>query len=628
MTAADPTSQAADAAAAKPAPASPLAPPPTTPRAPTPPRGRFRLRLALATVVLVLVPTITVGAFGLRRYRATLETQASDDAHTALDDLSQVADQELQDVQAQLDVVASILGRTDLPAAKRLEEAGVMLTASLPLGVVGIYQEDGRRIGALRKPGDDTALPDTLPPGLFADPPPSAPRSVPPAATAPDDRRFSVGTALTSSHGPRLPVARRLDLPGERWTLLAPVSMDRLGERIIRLARTRFGGAVDSLLVLDTELRVVASPDDELIGQRVPRPSWLTAEDLAAIRGNVAFRGARAVDARGVGHIVAARRVAAAPLIFFAQLDEDEVLAPVRHVRLVVIAVSVAAAALAILLGFWWSRRATAPIANLVAFADDLAARRFERRVHVASGDELETLGAAFNDAAAALARGETELAAAAAIRSDLSRFLPAQLVDRVVKREHTLELGGQRRPVTVLFADVAGFTSLVERHSPEAVIPILHELFTLLTEIVFRHRGTVDKFIGDCVMALWNAPDSEPEHAALAVRCAQDMLHWVELANAVWQRRTGVAIHLAIGIHTGDATVGNFGSRARMEYTAMGDTVNVAARLEHLARPQQILVGAATRDAAPDAGAYVALGSTRLAGREQPVEIFEVIAD
>jgi class 3 adenylate cyclase len=423
-------------------------------------------------------------------------------------------------------------------------------------------------------------------------------------------------------------VARRVQLPTERWTLLAPVAMGRLGARVTRLARTRFGGAIDSLLVVDTELRVVASPDASLLGQQVPRPAWLTAEDFAAIRGNVVFRGQRTVDANGKGHLVGVSRVAAAPLLFLSQLDEDKILAPVRHVRLVVIGVSAVAAALAILLGLWWSRRATAPIANLVAFADDLAARRFDRRVAIASGDELETLGEAFNDAAAALARGEAELAAAAAIRADLSRFLPAQLVERVVKREHTLELGGQRRPVTVLFADVAGFTSLVERHSPEAVIPILHELFTLLTEIVFRHRGTVDKFIGDCVMALWNAPDAEPDHAALAVRCAQDMLRWVELANAVWQRRTGVVIHLAIGIYTGEATVGNFGSRTRMEYTAMGDTVNVAARLEHLARPQQILVGGATRDAAPDAGAYLALGSTRLAGREQPVEIFEVIAD
>ena len=591
------------------APASPPASPPA--RAVRPPSGRFRLRLTLAAVVLVLAPAVTIGAFGLSRYRGALESQAREDALTALDDLAQVADQELRDVEDQLDVVASILGRADLPAAQRLSDAGAMLAASLPLGVVAIYDKQGRRIGALRKPGDDTEVPDVLPANL----------------TSGEQRHIAVGAALPSREGPRLPVARRLSLPTDEWTLLAPVAMQRLGERIVRLAETRFGGALDSLVVIDDQLQVVASPDLEMIGQKLPRPSWLTDEDLAAMRGNVAFRGERTVDSDGV-RLVAIRRFANAPLLFLASVDEGEVLAPVHHLRIVIIAVSTVAAALALLLGFWWSRRAAAPIANLVLFADDLAARRFERRVQIRSGDELETLGAAFNDAAIALSRGEAELAAASAIRADLSRFLPAQLVDRVVKREHALELGGQRRPITVLFADVAGFTSLVERHSPEAVIPILHELFTLLTEIIFRHRGTVDKFIGDCVMALWNAPDAEEDHAALAVRCAQDMLRWVELANAVWERRTGVAIHLAIGIHTGEATVGNFGSATRMEYTAMGDTVNVASRLEHLARPQQILVGAATRAAAPEAGTYVALGSTRLAGREQPVDIFEVIAE
>lgn len=586
---------------------------PSRAASPSPRRGRFRLRLTLAAVVLVLTPTIAIGAFGLTRYRKALEDQAREDALLALDDLAEVANQELRDVQDQLDLVADVLARVELPAEQRLKEAGSMLAASLPLGVVALYDKDGKHIGALRKPGDDTAVPATLPAQLLA-------------PEAPDDAR-RIGTALTSSRGPRLPVTRRVVLPTEVWTLLAPVAMQRVNERVGRLALTRFSGAVDSLFVLDTELRVVASPDDELVGQTLPRPRWLTDEDLTAMRGNVAFRGQSTVDERGA-HLVAIRRLDAAPLLFIAQLDEGEVLAPVRHLRIVVITVSVLAAALAILLGFWLSRRAAAPIASLVAFADDLAARRFERRVQITSGDELETLGTAFNDAASALATGERELAAAAAIRADLSRFLPAQLVDRVVSREHTLELGGQRRTITVLFADVAGFTSLVERHSPEAVIPVLHELFTLLTEIIFRHHGTVDKFIGDCVMALWNAPDADADHAERAVRCAQDMLRWVELANTVWQKRTGVAIHLAIGIHTGEAAVGNFGSKSRMEYTAMGDTVNVAARLEHLARPQQILVGAATKSAAPEAGVYVALGSTRLAGREQPVEIFEVIAE
>lgn len=578
------------------------------------PRGRLRFKLTIVMVALGVVPALALGGFGLHRYRSALADAARDDALTALDDLAQVADQEISDVAAQLDVVGSLLERTDHPAAARLEEAGTMLAAALGVGAVGIYDQSGVRLGVLRKPGDDTPLPDRLDdPARY------------PAPQA--GRHYSVGLVVPTRTGGRLPVLRQVNLPTETWTLLAPIAPARLGERIARLAETRFAGSLDALLVVDTALRVAAAPDPEQVGQVLPRPRWLHDEDLAALRDNVAFRGGRATGDDGP-HLVAVRRLAAAPLLFLAQIDEARVLEPADRLRLVVLAGSALAAALAAALGILWSRRTTAPIGRLVAFADDLAARRFDRRVEVQSGDELETLGEAFNQAAASLAGSETALASARAIRADLSRFLPAQLVERVVRREHQIELGGQRHPVTVMFADVAGFTSLVERHSPEVVIPVLNELFTLLTELVFRHGGTVDKFIGDCVMALWNAPDPTPQHAAAAVHCAQDILRWVEAANEVWQRRAGVTIHLAIGIHTGDATVGNFGSQSRMEYTAMGDTVNVAARLEHLARPQQILVGAATVSAAPTAATYVALGQTRLPGREQPVEIFEVIAE
>ncbi len=577
-----------------------------------PRRGRFRLRLTIATVALSVVPALAIGSFGLRRYRIALEDQARQDALTALDDLAMAADQELADVNEQLDVVAGLLGRPELPAPDRLREAGTMLSAALGIGVVGLYDDRGAQLGALRKPGDTTPLPAQL--DLTAYPTPAT-------------DGVTIGAALQSPGGARLPVLRRLRLPSETWTLLAPVELSHVGARVARLADTRFSGALDSLLVVDSSLRIVASADPEQSGQLLPRPAWLTEADLSALRNNVAFRADRTTE-RHEAHLVAVRRLPSTPLLFLAQVDEDRVLAPVRELRLILLAGSALVAALAALLAVWWSRRTAAPIGRLVSFADALAARRFDQRVEVQSGDDLEAIGDAFNQAAASLGKSEAELASASAVRADLSRFLPAQLVERVVRREHRIELGGQRHPVTVLFADVAGFTSLVERHSPEVVIPVLNELFTLLTELIFRHQGTVDKFIGDCVMALWNAPDPDPEHAARAVRCAQDMLRWVEAANEIWQHRVGVTIHLAIGVHTGEATIGNFGSGTRMEYTAMGDTVNVAARLEHLARPQQILVGADTMKAAPAAATYVALGYTHLAGREQPVEIFEVIAE
>ena len=197
--------------------------------------------------------------------------------------------------------------------------------------------------------------------------------------------------------------------------------------------------------------------------------------------------------------------------------------------------------------------------------------------------------------------------------------------VDKVVKREQDMGLGGQRRQITVLFADVVAFTPLTRELEPEVTVQILNELFTILTEIVFRHDGTVDKFIGDCVMAMWGAPRDEPDHAAKALEAAEEIVSWLEIGNANWKKKYGVTIQIAVGINSGEAVVGNIGSKTRMEYTAIGDAVNVAARLEAIARPQQILITQETMRAAGEGFSFTEIGERTLAGRETPTRLYEL---
>jgi class 3 adenylate cyclase len=194
-----------------------------------------------------------------------------------------------------------------------------------------------------------------------------------------------------------------------------------------------------------------------------------------------------------------------------------------------------------------------------------------------------------------------------------------------VVRREQEMGLGGARRDITVLFADVVGFTPLSEKLAPEAIVDVLNDLFTILTEIVFRHGGTVDKFIGDCVMAFWGAPEAQEDHASRALDAAKDMLRFIEIGNARWKKKHGIEIQLAIGVNSGAAIVGNIGSEVRLEYTAIGEVVNLAARLEAIARPQQILLTSSTKDAAGDMHDFIDIGLQQLAGRSTKLNVYSV---
>jgi class 3 adenylate cyclase len=286
--------------------------------------------------------------------------------------------------------------------------------------------------------------------------------------------------------------------------------------------------------------------------------------------------------------------------------------------------VAVGAALLALVVGLLAGRAVTAPILRLVEQVRLVARRRWREVARVSArprGDEIGELDHSIGEMARDLEQGEIE----AKLRGDLSRFMSKQLVDAIVKGEHPLALGGKRTAVSVLFADVVGFTPLAESRAAEQMVALLNELFSMLTEIVFRHGGTVDKFVGDCIMAVWGAPVASEDHAARALAAAEDMMRFLETANEEWKEKYDVEVRLGIGVNSGEAIVGNIGSSKRMEYTVIGDVVNVAARLEAIAQPNQVLVAEATRDLAGDAFSLRKLGDRRLTGRKTETGVWEM---
>jgi adenylate cyclase len=210
--------------------------------------------------------------------------------------------------------------------------------------------------------------------------------------------------------------------------------------------------------------------------------------------------------------------------------------------------------------------------------------------------------------------------------RSSFERFLPRQVVDQILRSPDAIKLGGVRQKITALFADVRNFTSLSETSTPELILNILNRYFSLISEIIFRHGGTLDKYIGDGLLALFGAPYVSELDAVQAVRAAAEMQRSMVSFNEKLQADNLPSISIGIGINTGLAIVGYIGSETRLDYTAIGDTINTAARLEALAQPGQIVISENTMQALDEDFILKPLGTEKLRGKNVNLRIAEVV--
>jgi len=208
-------------------------------------------------------------------------------------------------------------------------------------------------------------------------------------------------------------------------------------------------------------------------------------------------------------------------------------------------------------------------------------------------------------------------------LRQTFSRFVAASVVEKLLENPDQVKLGGKLQPVTVLFADLEGFTTMSEHSDPEHLLLLLNSYHTFMSKIVMQYSGTIDKFLGDGLMALFNTPVLQDDHVARAVKTAlhiQDEIYWFHQKFPGDQR-----LSINFGIHTGNAVVGNVGSENLMDFTAVGDTVNVAARLQGVADEGQILVSAAVYEATRDFIFGRSRGDLRVKGRREPIATYQI---
>lgn len=207
-------------------------------------------------------------------------------------------------------------------------------------------------------------------------------------------------------------------------------------------------------------------------------------------------------------------------------------------------------------------------------------------------------------------------------IRDVFGRYVAQSVVDRLLEDPSRVALGGELQEISVLFADIRGYTTLSEHLDPQGVVALLNRYLAVATEAVFSHEGTLDKYIGDAIMALFNTPLPQPDHALAALRAALEMQRSLKQLAA----QSEVGVSYGIGINTGPAVVGNIGTERLMNYTAIGDAVNVAARLQANAPAGEIYISGGTHALVADRVEAQYLEPLQVKGRQEPVEVYRLI--
>lgn len=271
---------------------------------------------------------------------------------------------------------------------------------------------------------------------------------------------------------------------------------------------------------------------------------------------------------------------------------------------------------LSILASTFLARLLTRPVRKLVEAMEKVSQGDYGQKVSVTSRDEIGYLTENFNGMTQGLQERER-------IKEIFSKYVSKQVAHEILKRQDEITLTGEKRRVTVLFSDIRGFTTLAEDLPPEEVVTLLNEYFTLMVDVIFKYEGVLDKFIGDAIMAYWNAPIDQEAPSIKAVRAAFEMQQAIVRMNEAHRRQGRKEIHAGIGINCGEAVAGNLGSIKKMEYTVIGDHVNLAQRIEAQSRQDQIILSEAVLQEVKNYVKVESLGLVQVKGREEAVQLY-----
>jgi len=264
--------------------------------------------------------------------------------------------------------------------------------------------------------------------------------------------------------------------------------------------------------------------------------------------------------------------------------SKQQMLKSLQASRYVITLATILMSLIAILLAFVMSRHLSKPIHSLVDASKAIGAGDFKYRLNERRNDEIGELACAFNHMAHGLLQK-------AQVENVFSRYVSSNVARKVLQNLDSIELGGKHVTASVLFADIVGFTSISEKFPPEEISKLLNEYFTHISTIAQLHNGHIDKFMGDCAMVVFGVPEFSKEHTLNAINCAVMIREMVAELNNRRLDQNKIPLHFKIGINSGEMIAGNLGSNDRMEYTVIGDPVNIASRLAGIATSDQIVI-------------------------------------
>ncbi len=575
----------------------------------------FWVKLLFYGLCLALIPALVVGYKGVNENAGLTKKNNLDFRLAIADDLANSVSATLLESSNTLVAIAQAFGEENTSYDEKEKIARLFVESNELIDHVIFYGKDGKHIDTISQEKSDFMV-----------------------------SRDSISQTLRKRSQDQEVAFKLLALPKgqkiSRVFTLVPIRRDgevthyvgsfvpltRIQNRISHLS-DRISGFEGLVYIVTSDLRYVAHPDHQLVldGKKAPTNSLL-ANLTTSLSDGVAQSGEFQAD-QGEEKIGSMKPLTIVPWTVVVETSKEEVYASFYYMRKVVTLTLLIAVLFAVFASFLASRFLSASISKLVDYSKKIAKREFDAPLDVHNQDEIGVLADTMRSTAFQLKESAETIKKEIEIRSDLGRYLPQEIVDGIVGRNFDLKLGGEKQNISVLFADVVSFTRVCENNEPEVIVAILNELFTILTEVVFQYNGTVDKFIGDCVMAFWGAPSPRKNHAQEAIEAAEEMMRYVEIGSERWKKEYGVEMKLAIGIHSGDAIVGNIGSSSRMEYTAIGSTVNIAARLEALARPGQILTTNITREIVGDDFDFLELDMESISSAGKSVKVFEVIS-